>query len=212
MNYTPQSRVVSVGTALIVVLSACGGSSSDVSTGPDVAAAPNGVSESSAAEPATTDDSGSATVGAAQSTSADQTSCSTDAFTTLCVVIEITGSVPAQGIGNHVISSENCAAFAAQVGQMQFTPIFDTEGGTSFSMGSFVDEYSGPGSYGLDQLFGPGSEWVLMIDQQTFTEGDASTGLFVTAADGSGSFSFTDFVEEADEGAIGGVVNWTCAD
>jgi hypothetical protein len=187
----------------------CGGSTSK---GPVATVATTGTTTTRASNESST---------ASPSVATGKQLCKTQSFATLCMTIDVSGTTSLKGTGDFVVAASDCASFARNdksrtPGRLQFAPTLDTVGAApsgpaSFTMGAFVENYTGPGSYGLDKLSSPGGEWQVVVSDATFTEVAGSTGSFVVKADGSGSFTFTGFENET-AGQLSGLIAWTCAD
>ena len=197
------------GLAFVVVVAACGGSSGS--------SAPN---KPAGVAPASSLNAGTSTATtipkASTSTPSGSKQCEGNGLTVLCVKVDIAGSKPLKGSTKVTTVAESCAAFASNVtprqkGTLTLPTLYDDVNGVPFNFGNLVEPYTGPGQYGLDKLKAPGSEFVLTVGEQTFTEATASTGSVTIEANGAGAFTFTNFASESSGDTVNGSVTWTCS-
>jgi hypothetical protein len=205
---THRRLAVLVASAAIFV-AACGGggdSSSDEATGPTTA--PSGGAS----------DDGGGGAGA----------CGGEVFVaTVCATVSVTGASSAEGstaasVGGAATADgpATCASWAEGVDGDLELPLFldGLDDGTAFGMESLVTDYGGPGTYGVDQLSGRGSDFTIVVGDQRYQpdpEG-TSTAEMTVADDGSGALSVSGFRVDDGSGTlsepIDAEITWTCTD
>jgi hypothetical protein len=146
---------------------------------------------------------------------------------TVCATVAVTGAASAEGstaapVGGAVTADgpATCSSWAQGVDGDLELPLFldGLEDGTAFGMESLVTDYGGPGTYGIDQLSGRGSDFTIVVGDERYQpdpEG-TSTAELTVADDGSGSLSASGFRVDDGSGTlsdpIDAEVTWTCTD
>lgn len=196
--------------ALLFPLAACGGSD-DVAAASDQAAAG---SQDGAGK-----DAGAGKAG----------DCKDLYGITFCMAYDLTGEVTAKGTFPGTATDgegegpATCAEWAKGATDDDGMLLYMPQGG-QYTMqdefagltGNIITDYRGPGTYPKRQLSGGGSPSGIITPsaQYTFVLVEDSTGTATVAADGSGSFTFTDLGtgQYAHDETVSGTVTWTCHD
>lgn len=207
------------GLALLLVLglavgaSACG-SGSD---GDDAGAADGGTEETAATAP----DGGGGSEGGASA-------CGGEIFSaTVCATVKVSGSTAvddtaASPVGGAPTSEglPDCAAWAEGADDELVLPLFidGLSDGTAFGMQSLITDYTGPGTYDLEQLSGSGSSFTIVVGDLRYQPDPdgASSATMTVEADGSGSLTAGNFLVDNGSGTwsdpIDADITWTCTD
>ncbi len=192
-----------------------GGSSASAGDGTETSAG------SGAGDGATTDAEGS-DGGAAAS------ACGGEIYVaTVCATVKVSGSTAvddtaASPVGGAVSTDgvADCATWAEGAdGDLQLPLFLDgLSDGTRFGMESLVTDYTGPGTYDLEQLSGSGSSFTIVVGDlryQPDPDGQ-STATMTVEADGSGSLQAGNFLVDNGSGTwsdpIEADISWTCTD
>ncbi len=192
-------RPALLGLAVLgtVVLSGCSGSGS----GSDAAKAPGTNGESTAPS----DDGGA---------------CGPVYTTSVCATVKVTGATTVDDRAASAVDGEDCAAWAAGSEAELRLPLFidGLSDGTPFTMDRLVTDYTGPGTYELDQLSGEGSGFTLVVGAERYVarpDGTATATLTIDEA-GSGSVAISQFEVSDGAGGYGSPVDadisWTCTE
>ena len=213
MTHSSLSKSIAIsvsGLALAVAIASCGGSS-ESSTAKQVVGV---TSTSLVSAGASTTTAGSKVL---TTTSSGSARCQGNGFTVLCASVDIAGSRSLKGSTKVTTVAQSCAAFASnvtprQAGTLTLPSLYEDVNGVPFSFGVFVESYTGPGRYGLEKLGGPGSDFLLIVGDETYTEAAASTGSLTIEANGAGEFTFTNFASQSSGNTVNGSATWTCSD
>lgn len=191
-----------------VVLGGCGGSSSGTAKQPA-----NDSDAAGTSAPAGSGDS-------PPSSSGGEGGCGEVYTTSLCATVKVTGSETVDDQAVSAVDGEDCATWAQGTDGELRLPLFidGLSDGTPFTMERLVTDYTGPGTYELDQLSGEGSNFTLVVGSNRYVarpDGEASATLTIDEA-GSGSVAISQF--EVSDGAGGYTspvdadIYWTCTE
>jgi hypothetical protein len=218
----PTPHRLRLGIVLVALLAAllagCGGGGS--TPGASEPGAAGSGTETSA------DDSGSD--GGDPGGDAGTSACGGEVYAaTVCAEVSLTGATEASGtaaspVGGAVSADgpATCSSWAEGTDEELVLPLFidGLDDGTAFGMQSLVTDYSGPGTYPIDQLSGEGSDFTIVIGEERYQpdpEGTSTAELTVDA-DGSGSLTASGFRVDDGSGTlsepIDAEITWTCAD
>jgi hypothetical protein len=195
-------RVMAAVTAaaLLSLTAACGSDSSDSSTSSGGAAADGGDSDSGGG-----------------------------LGSTITMSFDITGAVTVKGDSSSLPAVDNgadpanCAAYA-KGGQKDdevhyVLPSFmkDKVDGKQLLVGATIDKYTGPGTYGTDQLTDQGTPAGIDIDGKLYFQQSGTKSEAVVNADGGGTWTFTGLDVQNPNNTqggspISGKLTWTCKD
>ena len=146
---------------------------------------------------------------------------------TVCASVKITGSTAvddtaASPVGGAVSGGgvADCATWAEGADDELQLPLFldGLSDGTRFAMESLITDYTGPGSYDLEQLSGSGSSFTIVVDDLRYQPDPdgKSTATMTVEADGSGSLQAGNFLVDNGSGTwsdpIDADISWTCTD
>ena len=217
------NRIAVLATLLLTVLVAsCGGSSTKTTAPTSQSQASGPTSQSKANTSAAAVPESPASSAAAGSGS--DGGCEAITFAVLCGTVDIKGASPIKGKGVSQTVSQSCAKYVSNdlfgfdKTPELITPTFFVNNTELVRLSSFVEKYEGPGTFGLDRLVGiNGSGFSLSVGNGLYEEatGDNSvtpTGSLTIKADGSGSFTFKDFVNEETKATISGSFAWVCVE
>jgi hypothetical protein len=146
---------------------------------------------------------------------------------TVRMTFDITGAVMVKGDSASVPAFDSakapvsCATYAKggqKDGAVHFvlpSVMHDKVSGKQLLVGVLIDKYTGPGTYGTDQLTDQGTPAGIEIDGKTYFQQSDAKSAAVINADGGGTWTFTALnVQNADgtEGSakVSGKLTWTC--
>jgi hypothetical protein len=146
---------------------------------------------------------------------------------TVRMSFDITGAVTVKGDSASVPAFDSakapvsCATYAKggqKDGAVHFvlpSVMHDKVGGKQLLVGATIDKYTGPGTYGTDQLTDQGTPAGIDVDGKTYFQQTSSTSAAVINADGGGTWTFTDLNVQNPDGTegtpkISGKLTWTC--
>lgn len=209
------------GLAVLLSLGLLLGAAACGSSGGSDDAAGSGGSETGAEDgtPSSTDDAGGGDAASA---------CGGEIYSaTVCATVKVTGSTTvddtaASPVGGAPTSGglPDCATWAEGADDELALPLFvdGLSDGTAFGMQSLITDYTGPGSYDLEQLSGSGSSFTIVVGDvryQPDPDGQ-STATMTVEADGSGSLEAGNFLVDNGSGSwsdpIDADITWTCTD
>jgi hypothetical protein len=138
--------------------------------------------------------------------------------------VDITGAVTVKGVttataptgGRH--SLKTCAEYAKGTADGQYLAageFDDSIGGRGISLGMWIDDYAGPGTYPQGQIAGPDSRPMVAIDDSVYAVwADGAASSATTDGRGGGSWTFTKLANRREGSspgdAISGTITWTC--
>lgn len=207
LRSNPGRALGAVALTALLGLAGCGGSS---------AGAPD-----TSGSTATDDAPGDGTPGTAAPGGTGGSSACGDIYTSsLCATVKVNGSVTIDDQAVSAIDGGDCATWAEGDGDELRLPLFidGLSDGTPFTMERLVTDYTGPGTYELDQLSGEGSNFTLVVGDDRYVaspDGDATATLTIEAS-GAGSVAISDFEISDGSGGYSSAVDadiyWDCVD
>jgi hypothetical protein len=148
---------------------------------------------------------------------------------TITMTFDIAGAATVKGTSSSIpgvdngVDPDNCAAYAKggqKNGKLHYVlprDMHDPIDGKQLLVGALVDDYTGPGTYGTDQLTDMGSPAGIDIDGKIYFQQRETKSEVVVDADGGGSWTFTELDVQKENNTQGGTpisgkVTWSCKD
>lgn len=144
------------------------------------------------------------------------------------VTVAVTGDVTAKGTSTALPATHSgtswtsCGQYAKgetrDTGDKYFVlpeNLDDRIDGRQVHVGAEIENYTGPATYGLDQLTDVGGGAGLGFDGKQYFIGEGSTAKVTITSDGGGTWDFTGLVVQNDNntqsgGKLSGSLTWTC--